>query len=612
MDQKKSRSWLALLLLIAVFLCSTTFGVLVDRNGGKTTVQDVYYTSTIDGSLMHGRLYIPATATPDNPAPCVIYIHGNDGECEKYSMISVEFARRGYVVFSSDLRGQGKSVGNTGFNDMATGKYDSLGADEAGEYVRSLPFVNPDQIMVGGHSMGGVAAIRTAHNNPDWYVGLLLMGVTANDCGVSSDNTNLGPKAFDKNAAAQMEAEEKMLPYAGDEDNINILIVTGRDDGDAANHNGIVAFCGLESENEFVSGKAYGSYEEQNVRMNYQAHCVHNWEYMSQKVIAVVVDYVQNSMKAPNPIDAKSQVWMWRYVWTTVAMAALILMLLPLGSILLGTKFFASVKTAEPEYKGNRGKRFWLFAVISAILPAALYFYGCNHSAWLNKMKALFPIHRINCTLSWALLVAAATVVIIIVGTLLTKKEDRADATSLGLKYADGTVKNIFKSLLLAFIAVFAIYSLLAVTYRWSLVDVRLWNTSFRELNSVRIIRLLKYFLPFAACYIIASVNLYGLVRAKGGELSLGKEILVNLVIQVPWYFIWAIWLGTNGLIRSGGLPYFAGSMYAFFWCVPCIMAIVSVVSTYFNRKTGHVYVGAFISSFIVCWTLVGGLSRMV
>lgn len=612
MKEKKSKSWLALMILIAVFLCATTAGVAVDRNGGATTVQDIYYTSTIDGSLLHGRLYIPANATPETPAPCVIYVQGNDGECEKYSMISVELARRGYVVFNVDLRGQGKSVGNTGFQDMATGKYDSLGADEAGAYVRSLGFVNPDQIMVGGHSMGGIAAIRTAHNNPDWYVGLLLMGVTANDCGVSSDNTNLGPKAFDKNAASQMASEEKMLPYAGDEDNINILIVTGRDDGDAANHNGIVNFCGLESEDEFVSGKAYGSYEEQNVRMNYQAHCVHNWEYMSQKVIGVVVDYVQNSMKAPNPIDAGSQVWMWRYVATTVAMAALIGILLPLGTILLGAGYFAGIATAEPEYKGNRGAKWWLFAVISAALPAALYFYGCNHSSWLNKYPKLFPIHRINCTLNWALLVAALTVVIILIGYFLTKKEDRFDACSLGLTYEDGTLKKILKSLLLAFVMVLAIYSLLAVTYRWSLVDVRLWNTSFRELNSVRMIRLLKYFIPFAICYIISSVNLYGLVRPKGGQLTVFQEILVNLLIQAPWYFVWMIWLGTNGLIRNGGLPYFAGSMYAFFWCVPCIMAIVSVVSTYFNRKTGHVYVGAFVSAFLVCWTLVGGLSRMV
>lgn len=608
---KNSRkAWFALLIALAVFLCSITAGAYVDRNGGSTEVQDVYFTSTLDGSLLHGRLYIPSTATKDNPAPSVIFIQGNDGESEKYSMFSVEFARRGYVVFNVDLRGQGKSVGNTGFNDMATGLYDALGADEAGAYVRSLPFVDSSKIVVGGHSMGGIASIRTVHNNPDWYTSLLLLGCTAADCGVSSDNTNLGPKAFDKSAAKQMESEDKMLPFAEDEDNVNILIVTGRDDGDAVNHNGVARFCGLESADDFVSGKVYGSYEENNVRINYQAQCVHNWEYMSTKVLNTCIDFVQNSVPAPNPIDAGSQVWMWRYVATTIALIALIGMMLPLGTIILSTGFFADLATAEPAYKGNRGKKWWLFAVISALLPPALYFYGCNHATWLNS--SWFNIVRINCTLSWTIFVAIATLIIIAIGVALTKKEERASLANLGLVYESGTFVKILKSLLLAVILILSIYSVLAVTYRWSLVDVRIWNTSFRELNSVRMVRVLKYFVPFAVCYIIAAVNLYGFVRPKNGELSLFKEILVNVLIQAPWYFIWCIWLGTNGLIRGGGLPYFAGSMYAFFWCVPCIMAIISVISTYFNRKTGHVYVGAFVSAFLVAWTLVGGLSRMV
>lgn len=610
MQTSNKKSWIALLLALAVFLCCITAATLVDRNSGKTEVQDVYFTSNINGALLHGRLYIPETATRDNPAPAVMFVQGNDGESEKYSMLAVEFARRGYVAFMPDLRGQGKSVGNTGFEDMATGLYDALGIDECGEYLRALPFVDSTQVIAGGHSMGGVAAIRTAHNNPDWYKGLLLMGVTAKDIGISSSNTNLGPKATDKNAAAQMEAEDKMLPLIDDDPNINILIVTGRDDGDAANHDGVAIMCGLEDESQFESGKVYGSYDKNNVRINYQAYIVHNMEYMSKKVITTCIDYVQNSMQAPNEMPATSQVWMWRYIFTGIAMIALLFMLLPLGSILLATPFFASVKTAEPEYKGSKGKKYIIFAIIAALLPPALYYFGCNHASWLNGK--FFNISRINCTLSWTFIVAAITLLFIIAGTLLSKKEERLTLTSAGLAYENKTSVNILKTLLLALIMILAIYSVLAVQYRWSLVDVRIWNTAFRELNDVRMIRVLKYFVPFAVCYIILAVNLYGLVRPKNGEMSVLKEVLINALIQAPWYLIWAIWLGRDGLIRSGGLPPFAGSMYAFFWAVPTMMAIISVISTYFNRKTGHVYLGAFLSSLLICWTLCGGLSRMV
>lgn len=35
------------------------------------------------------------------------------------------------------------------------------------------------------------------------------------------------------------------------------------------------------------------------------------------------------------------------------------------------------------------------------------------------------------------------------------------------------------------------------------------------------------------------------------------------------------------------------------------LLTIVGVVDTYFNRKTGHVYVGAFISTMVITWIVV-------
>jgi len=222
-------------------------------------------------------------------------------------------------------------------------------------------------------------------------------------------------------------------------------------------------------------------------------------------------------------------------------------------------------------------------------------------------------IQRANCTLSWTLIVAGATIIILAASWLLTKKEDRLTLTNVGLAFEKGkSLINIAKTLLLAFIMVFAIYALLAVQYRWTLVDVRIWNTSFRELNYVRIWRVLSYFIPFALAYIVMQANLFGTLRPASGKLSTAKEVLINIAILAPWYFIWGIWLGPAGLKSNGGLPSFSGSMYAFFWSVPFIMTIIAVVATFFNRKTGRVYLGAIICALLVSWTLLGGFSRML
>lgn len=37
------------------------------------------------------------------------------------------------------------------------------------------------------------------------------------------------------------------------------------------------------------------------------------------------------------------------------------------------------------------------------------------------------------------------------------------------------------------------------------------------------------------------------------------------------------------------------------------IFAIVGLITTYFYRKTGHIYVGAFICTMLVTWIVVAG-----
>jgi hypothetical protein len=108
------------------------------------------------------------------------------------------------------------------------------------------------------------------------------------------------------------------------------------------------------------------------------------------------------------------------------------------------------------------------------------------------------------------------------------------------------------------------------------------------------------------------AVNIHGTLRLKNGNLSIVKETLVNIAILAPWYWVWAIRFGPFAWLKhTGRLPSFAGQMYAFFWAVPITMIIIAAVSTYFFRKTGRIFVGAFINGLMVSWTLLGGFSNM-
>ena len=576
------KSWILLLITLVIFVFGISMAQLIDTQGGKVNVQDTYFTSSRDGSLLHGRLYTPTNATAKTPAPAFIFYHGNDGDCDKYSMFGVELSRRGYVAFICDMRGQGQSVGSVAKGDAN----DTYGAVEATEYLRSMSFVDSSNITISGHSLGGLCAAWAYAVRPEYYKGLVFIGI----------------KTADFNKAIPTETK------------VNVFLSTGRDDGDSVNHTTAAAYFGNCTPEEFIPGKVYGSFEDNTARENYQAmDAIHNTEYINKQTLRHILDFVQGVSRAPTPIDGNSQVWLFRFLSTSLAYFALIFMLLPLGSILLNTPFFGAICRTPPEYKGNTKMRWWFFAILTVVVAPLTYFHLTSTAGKWMPIK-VFSVQRATLTLGWALIIAVFTIAVLVIGYFLTRKEKRPSLVNYGLTYEKGqNFVNIAKSLLLSFIMVFAIYSLLEVTYRWTLIDVRIWNSSLRVISSVRIGRILTYYIPFAFAYVVLAVNLHGTLRPKSGNISIIREILLNIVLIAPWYYVWAIWFGPFSWLQAhGAVPSFGGMMYSFFWAVPIIMAVIATVSTYFFRKTGRVWLGAFISAWLISWALLGGFSMML
>lgn len=570
------KSAIALLIAFAVLLSGIFLAYMVDTNGGKVSIQDVYYTSNQDGSLLHARLYRPDIATNDSPKPGVIFFPGNDADADKYSAVGVELSRRGYVVMMHDIRGQGHSVGPTGMS----GPTDSYGAIEATEYLSALAFVDSENIMIGGHSLGGMGATTAYRNMPEGtFKGIVLYG-------------------------------------SGRPDSPGNILAVGADDDSAGTPiEDLAAWVGVSPE-EWEYGKAYGSFEEGTVRCYYYASdAVHNTEYVNKGVSTVTSDFVQASMPIEGSyIEGSSQVWHWRFIGTTIAFIAFVFMILPLGNLMLQIPFFKTMCAEVPEYKGNKGKSWWLFAVITAVLAPATYFVFSKAADKLTgpgtPLSKVFPIRRASMTMGWTIAIAVITVVILLVMHYAVQKKKGVTLANYGLTYGKGeTLVNIGKSLLFAFMVVLFMHSMLTVIYKWTNIDVRIWNSSFRVLNPVRIGRLFVYLVPFILSYLVLGANMHGTLRPKGGNISMVKEILINVALLAPWYWIWAIWLGPFAYLKSTHSTAIAGFLFAFFWAVPVTMTIIATISTYFFRKTGKVYVGAFINGLLVSWFLLGGFS---
>jgi len=114
--------------------------------------------------------------TGQNPAPAVFFMMGNDADPDKYSSYAIELSRRGYVVFNYALRGQAFSDAQVlGGPGQPPDPY-SFGGPEGLNFLRSLDIVDPKNIAMAAHSMGGNAVSYAADAYPDGYRSIVFIG----------------------------------------------------------------------------------------------------------------------------------------------------------------------------------------------------------------------------------------------------------------------------------------------------------------------------------------------------------------------------------------------------------------------------------------------------
>ncbi len=132
-----------------------------------------------DRLQINALLTKPTSATSDQKAPAIVFIHGYIPPTlyktqERYQAYVDYFARRGFVVFKIDLRGHGESEGE------ASGAYyssdyvvDTLNAYAA---LASLDFVDESRIGLWGHSMAGNVVLRSIAAKRDIPAAVIFAG----------------------------------------------------------------------------------------------------------------------------------------------------------------------------------------------------------------------------------------------------------------------------------------------------------------------------------------------------------------------------------------------------------------------------------------------------
>ena len=581
---KKSKRTSIILLAVALFLilAGDVLASVIQTDFGKVNVFDDRFVGA-SGTKMSALLYVPKTATPQNPAPGILCVHGYLNNRGTQDGFAIEFARRGYVVLAIDQTGHGYSAPPALKN--------TFGAPDGLRYLRSLNVVDKNNIGLSGHSMGGWGVVQAAQAAKDDYKALIM-----EDSNFATINSTF-PRNLCFITAKWGEFSQSWwgTPVAKD----------------AVKGASIKKAFGISE--DVVPGKLYGSVADGTAREFYLVSSTHPGVHISPEAVGDAVSWFQQTLQGGNNLPPSNQIWLWKEIGNLIALIGMFMLFFPVGALILRSNFFKNIEEApDQKPKSAKGIAWWISAIILVVVPPLTYF---NFIKYVGKFK-LAPNQLFGQTFTaqfmvWLLLVGLIALALFLIWHFAFNRKAKATASDYGLTWGKkiGWAK-IGKSFLLAFLVVLAGYVTLLLSGWLFNVDFRYWVFNIKPMSLIQFRMFLSYLIPFLIYFIILGLVLNGQLRPsrKGIEKRLGSEMAINVGLLV---------LGFLGLLAFQYIPLVTGgtmpvsktsddilfSIMAFQLLL--IFTIVALAYTYFFRKTAHIYVGAFLCALLVTWILV-------
>ena len=405
MANQSKKTWIILAIALILILIGDLLASCIQTDWGNVQVKDIRFMGTdstddTNNVVMSALLYVPKTATAATPAPGILAIHGYINSRETQDGFAIEFARRGYVVLAMDQTGHGYSGGPAFAN--------GFGGPDGLKYLASLDIVDKNNIGLEGHSMGGSAVATAADAYPDLYKAMVLEG------------SSTGP-----GSPRAMPTSRKILGW---------FLHCGRSSParmwGADIPRNIVSTDQLKeqfgTDKDVVVGQLYGSIEKGTARELWMPQNTHPGDHFSTAAIGDAIYWFQQTLKGGNGLPPANQVWYWKEIGNLIALIGMILLLFPVGSLLLQTKFFKGIAEATPEPKTVKGIGWWIGAILLVAIPAVTYFPFTDFGLKLNFTSAIFPQIITDQIMVWALMNAAISIVLFVLWHFIFNRKANA------------------------------------------------------------------------------------------------------------------------------------------------------------------------------------------
>ncbi len=628
-----ARSAAALVVMLIVLFGAIATASFIERDFGRVDVTRVRIpVRTNDGieSYVPGKLYVPKTASAANPVPAVLALHGYQNDKDTSAAFALELARRGIAALAIDQFGHGENplgLRHRGYDrtkggparfklfmsfsamngDGVDGLVDSsMGATAAFRWLRDRDYVRGDKVGVTGHSMGTWSAITVARENPEHAAIVLQCGQPYGP--VYGADGSVGLRNY-----LMLQARYDEFDYFRDYE-----LTTGRLNESELRYG---VFAGQAA--PIAWNATYGSFDDGSARRMEMIETVHRGVTHSGHAISTAMSWFAEALDVDPAIAPDALVFMARELLVGLALLVVVLSLMPLGSLLLATPFFASVARPMPERYVMPARSWRRSAASGVALSAALYPFMTQ----LGHGLFPYPDGLFKTLMAGGLILWLDTLAVIAFFSLRAwyrKGEGRrlgVTTYDLGLSFdRDKTVIDWAVIGKIAFMGLLMFGFLLAgvsVCYRAFATDLRFIWPFLRPLTPARAGQFVLYLPFFLAFFLInGGVKLFGQMRlpeassgartqwlwwAKSILVMLGGLVVVALFEYVPFF------LGFGTGFALTGLSLFDGPFMSALVLIFPQFFVLFFLAVYFFRKTGTVYLGSLVVATLVTWITCGG-----
>jgi len=548
----------------AIMLLGSLLAYFTQTTGG-IRIEDVRFTGE-KGNTMSALVYVPPTATAEHPAPGILAVHGYFNSREVQDGFAIEFARRGYVVVALDQAGHG-------YSDPPAFGY-SFGGPDGLRYLRSLPFVDKDNIGLEGHSMGGWTVLAAAAAIPDGYKAVVLEGSST-----GAPFAKEGDPTWPRNLAVVFSKYDEFSGIMWGSPKPTELGSTPK----------IKAVFGVQDPIEV--GKIYGDIAQGTARLLQQPAVTHPGDHISHEAIGYAIDWFGKTLTGGTPLPASDQIWFRKELGTGAALVGFVVFLLGAFNLLLGLPAFAALRsagvtaTAPIDQPADKRKvvAFWL----SVLIPPLTFYPAFMLGDAILPVSGLLRQMFTSQVMLWALINLVIALVL--------------------MRWAPVSLerRGVFVPSLLMALAVSAIG--LAVVWLADAafkIDLRFWFYALKVPSVPQFKAFLCYLLPFAAFFV---VSLHLLQRNFGapGQSAARHYAVTVLALVLGFAILEAVQYGhmwfTGQLIDpiSYNPSLVPLSTIVGLNFLPVFTA-VGFISTFTWRRKGSSLPGALISALLV------------